>query len=184
MKIIFYKLDRRKKENKKNACLYDNNTFFDKYLTKKDRVVFFQQVNDFFKIHIDLEKNWRKKNITLIAESYSEQLLINRYNRFGLKSDEELIEYIIECKIEKKINEYKKSFNLTHKSPYSDSYYNTNEKDWHYTPEFSLRLSNHWNFTDQFGVIHCKIKNINRYINNTWILCMYCNGYYEILEVL
>lgn len=47
----------------------------------------------------------------------------------------------------------------THSSPYnrteSGSYYNTADKSWDYTPDGSIRVSDHWNFPSR-GNIHCK----------------------------
>lgn len=43
-----------------------------------------------------------------------------------------------------------------HKSPYSDTAY-SGKKDWGYTPDNTLRFSDHWNFKSQ-GKIHCITK--------------------------
>jgi hypothetical protein len=66
------------------------------------------------------------------------------------------------------------------KSPYSDSYYNTNEKSWDYTPEGSFRISDHWNFTSDGNKIHCKT-NVD-VKPNTWTLAQYSNGVYVVIK--
>jgi len=66
------------------------------------------------------------------------------------------------------------------KSPYSNSFYNTNEKSWDYTPEGSFRISDHWNFTSDDNKIHCKTNVEVK--PNTWTLAQYSNGVYVVIK--
>lgn len=67
------------------------------------------------------------------------------------------------------------------KSPYSQSYYSSSNIDWNYKPEGSLRVSDHWNFTDMYGVTHCKTTDGK--LCQGWAVGRYTDGKYEILEV-
>lgn len=49
-----------------------------------------------------------------------------------------------------------KNWKIIHKSPYSNSFYNTKDISWVHKPDGSLRVSDHWNFVDKYGVMHCK----------------------------
>ena len=50
-----------------------------------------------------------------------------------------------------------KRWKTVSKSPYSSSYYNTQDKSWEHTPSNSLRVSDHWNFTTLYdNNIHCR----------------------------
>ena len=74
-------------------------------------------------------------------------------------------------------------WDVVNSSPYSASYYNSNNIGWSSKPEGSLRLSDHWNFkTDDYSGIHCKLKGIDGYQQNRWILAKYHNGEYEIIK--
>ncbi len=54
----------------------------------------------------------------------------------------------------KELRDYILSWNKIVKSPYSDSYYDTDGKTWTHTPDDSMRVSDHWNFTTN-SVINC-----------------------------
>jgi hypothetical protein len=62
---------------------------------------------------------------------------------------------------------------IVNKSPYGFSYYNA-EKDWDYTEDKSLRLSDHWNFYSRAtgDKIHCKI-DIPYRDNEYWTIARY-----------
>jgi hypothetical protein len=47
------------------------------------------------------------------------------------------------------------SWNVVGKSPYSDSYYSTDEKSWTHTPHGVYRISDHWNFRSR-GAEHAQ----------------------------
>lgn len=71
-------------------------------------------------------------------------------------------------------------FDVINKSPYSNSYYNSNNIGWDSKPEGSLRLSDHWNFESN-GEVHCKLDSTEEYIQKT-LLCEYHNGYYHVIK--
>lgn len=64
------------------------------------------------------------------------------------------------------------------KSPYSKSFYNSRDIDWGYKPEGSIRLSDHWNFEDSWGDLHCQTTDPE--FKKGWALGVYHNGKYEI----
>ena len=66
-------------------------------------------------------------------------------------------------------------------SPYGDSWYSSKDIDWHYKPEGSLRVSDHWNFTDRYGITHCE--TTGGQLSQGWAVGRYTDGKYEILEV-
>ena len=72
------------------------------------------------------------------------------------------------------------SWDIQKKSPYSHSYYNT-EVDWDYKPEGSLRLSNHWNWVDEFNTLHCPVVGHEGRVD-AWMLCRYERGRYIIVR--
>lgn len=72
------------------------------------------------------------------------------------------------------------TWTIISQSPFSNSYYNTNDKSWDYTPEGSFRVSDHWNFVSDDGKIHCKT-NVNVEAN-TWTLAQYTNGVYVVIK--
>jgi len=64
---------------------------------------------------------------------------------------------------------------IVKKSPYGFSYYNA-DKDWEYTEDKSLRLSDHWNFYSRAtgNKIHCKIDiPYNNNNNEYWTIARY-----------
>ena len=73
------------------------------------------------------------------------------------------------------------------KSPYSDSFYNSNDISWDGKPDGSLRISNHWNFRSSMddGKTHCKT-NVPVENEKTWALGRWNaeKDEYEILKVL
>lgn len=76
-------------------------------------------------------------------------------------------------------------FEKLRKSPYSSSFYNSSDIDWDYKPEGSLRLSDHWNFRtsrNDYQDCHCQLKETTAQIYNSWMLCKYKNGKYEVLK--
>lgn len=72
------------------------------------------------------------------------------------------------------------SWEKVSKSPYSNSFYNTNEKSWDFTPEGSFRISDHWNFKSDDNKIHCKTNVEVK--SNTWTLAQYINGVYVVVK--
>lgn len=74
-----------------------------------------------------------------------------------------------------------KKFKQIHKSPYSQTYYDTKDISWEHKPEGSLRISDHWNFNSH-GKKHCELYNIDEYIEDNWILAQYKNGKYHVLK--
>lgn len=79
------------------------------------------------------------------------------------------------------VDEEIKKFKKIHKSPYSQTYYDTDNISWEHKPEGSLRISDHWNFESK-GKKHCELYNVNSYIENNWILAQYKEGKYHILK--
>jgi hypothetical protein len=86
-------------------------------------------------------------------------------------------------------------WSTVNRSPYSFSFYNSNDISWSHKPEGSLRISNHWNFrgtkydskgwkVDNPNQIHCKIKGTGpSYPSiNKWLLCRYEKGEYIKLK--
>lgn len=55
---------------------------------------------------------------------------------------------------------------------YSGSFYNTNEKSWDYTPDGTIRVSDHWNFYSQ-GTIHCITDIDDKKIVGKWVVAQY-----------
>lgn len=75
------------------------------------------------------------------------------------------------------------TFEDFHKSPYSFSYYDSENISWENKPEKSLRLSNHWNIkNDASDSLHCPLKGTNLRMDNTWLLCQFNKNKYEILD--
>lgn len=76
-------------------------------------------------------------------------------------------------------------------SPYSSSMYiceseaATKEIKWSSKPNNHIRLSDHWNFTDEFGEKHCKLSTTDKYVSNTWLACEWDNEdkYIPLFEI-
>ena len=66
-------------------------------------------------------------------------------------------------------------------SPYSLSLYDTGEKGWDHTPEGSLRISDHWNFKDSEGRMHCRTQG-EKPRRGHWCLAVFEDGAYTILK--
>lgn len=67
------------------------------------------------------------------------------------------------------------------KSPYSESFYAHKEDesiDWGSKPNGSYRMSDHWNWTDASGELHCKTLDSADY---GLCICKYESGYYTKL---
>lgn len=103
---------------------------------------------------------------------------------------EQLAEYFgIKETIIKAIVEY----NCFHKSPYGNSFYNSDNISWGFKPENSIRISDHWSFESR-EEIHCKVEIEGselewRYENDDTdiqelLVCKYQNGMYHVLESL
>lgn len=81
---------------------------------------------------------------------------------------------IVKCLLE--------NFKQIHQSPYSDSFYDSDDISWGHKPEGSLRLSDHWNFWSR-GEQHCIIaESDGKYISGRWLLCRFENGAYHIVK--
>ncbi len=79
------------------------------------------------------------------------------------------------------VNEEIEKFKEIHKSPYSQTYYDTGDISWEYKPEGSLRISDHWNF-ESHGQKHCVLESTDEYIQDNWMLAQYREGKYHILK--
>lgn len=73
------------------------------------------------------------------------------------------------------------SWETQNKSPYSHSYYNA-DVDWDSKPEGSLRLSDHWHWTDEYGALHCQVAGAGQEGIKRWLLCRYEHGQYVIVR--
>lgn len=62
------------------------------------------------------------------------------------------------------------------KSPYSQSYYNSQNIGWGYKPEGSIRVSDHWNFGKDCE--HCPTAEPV----DDWAVCRYENGIYHLVR--
>jgi len=67
-------------------------------------------------------------------------------------------------------------------SPFSESYYDTLNKDWNVTPEGSLRVSDHWAFESN-GRIHCAIVGELPPLQ-AWSLGQFRQTHYHLIETL
>ena len=63
----------------------------------------------------------------------------------------ELDDYLIP----EEIKAMMKNWYVITKSPYSESFYSSDQIDWSFKPEGSYRVSDHWNFKRGNGRIHC-----------------------------
>ncbi|MCK1200339.1 hypothetical protein MXZ33_06045 [Streptococcus uberis] len=62
------------------------------------------------------------------------------------------------------------------KSPYSNSFYSSNDITWGYKPEGSLRVSDHWNFGEDGE--HCQTSEPVE----GWAVCKFNNGKYDLVK--
>ena len=78
------------------------------------------------------------------------------------------------------IKKLMKNWYVITKSPYSESFYSSDQIDWGFKPEGSLRVSDHWNFTRQNGRIHCVTDK--EVINNKDVcIARYEKGIYRVI---
>ena len=73
-----------------------------------------------------------------------------------------------------------KNWYVITKSPYSDSFYSSDQIDWSFKPEGSYRVSDHWNFKRKNGRLHCVT---DKEVIDRQEVCMarFENGIYRIL---
>lgn len=113
-----------------------------------------------------------------------DELIVDSKNYTSVES---LAKYLdIDEQVVNSLVEYK-AFN---KSPYSNSFYNSKDIDWGHKPEGSIRISDHWGF-ESLGEKHCVIdfedltdEDEQEQLNMSWLVCVYKNGKYHILERL
>jgi hypothetical protein len=80
-----------------------------------------------------------------------------------------------------KLVDIMKTWEIVAKSPYSNSFYSTNGKSWEHTPENSYRISDHWNFGNEYDkIIHCPTNKPVK--NGYWTLAQYRNGVYVVIK--
>lgn len=82
--------------------------------------------------------------------------------------------------IPEEIKERMKSWYVITKSPYSESFYSSDQIDWSFKPEGSYRVSDHWNFNRKNGRIHC-VTDKEVIDNEEVCLAQYRNGIYRVL---
>lgn len=70
---------------------------------------------------------------------------------------------------------------IQNRSPYSNSWYDTNGIDWDYKPEGSLRLSDHWGWETE-GERHCELADAPGY-QVGWRLAVRKDGKYHTVKV-
>ncbi|WP_019038491.1 hypothetical protein [Psychroflexus tropicus] len=78
------------------------------------------------------------------------------------------------------IKEMMKNWYVITKSPYSDSFYSSDQIDWCFKPEGSYRVSDHWNFTRKTGRIHC-VTNKEVIDNEEVCIARYEDGIYRVI---
>ena len=77
--------------------------------------------------------------------------------------------------------------NCTNPSPYNTnstgSFYDCADKNWNYTPDGSIRISDHWNFYTR-GKVHCVTDVPNEKIYGKWVVARYCAemGLYHVIS--
>lgn len=73
-------------------------------------------------------------------------------------------------------------------SPYnreaSGSFYDCTDKTWGYTPDGSIRVSDHWNFYSR-GQIHCQTDICDERIAGKWVVAKYSakTGLYHVISI-
>lgn len=84
----------------------------------------------------------------------------------------------------KELKDEIRSWSKVSKSPYSDSFYNTQTKGWDYTKGGTIRIADHWNFYSK-GEKHCKTdKPVEN--NKQWAMGIYDSkkDLYKIVKLL
>lgn len=122
-----------------------------------------------------------KNRISSIKRDFRNVLNLSRYTK---KYDKLLSIYERIYKEEQRDEIFKTllTFKEIHKSPYSNSFYDSDNIDWDSKPEGSLRLSDHWNFYS-WGEQHCCLDCTDKYTQK-WLLCQYQNGVYHVVKEL
>lgn len=159
---------------------------------ENDRLVFVKEVNHkknlmSLKIKMELKgkktkeellEAIRKRDRKIIREEKARKASIKRDFRKALnlvrysKKYEQLLSIYERIYNEEKRNEILKTlitFKKINKSPYSNSFYDSDNIDWDSKPEGSLRLSDHWNFYS-WGEQHCCLDCTDEYTQK-WLLC-------------
>lgn len=143
---------------------------------KKERELWNISIEQKFKMTFDEIQKRRKISDDLNNKS---QNILNKYANSEIFYANKKVTAAVKFNNIEILN-YIKDWNIISKSPYSNSYYNSDDIDWDYKPEGSLRLSDHWNFESN-GEIHCKLDNTKEYTKKI-LLCEYHNGYYHIIK--
>lgn len=172
---------------------------------ENDRLVFVKEVNhkkNLSSLNVKMELKGkrtkeelleaiRKRDRKIIREEKARKALIKRDFRKVLnlvrysKKYEQLLSIYERIYNEEKRNEILKTlitFKKINKSPYSNSFYDSDNIDWDSKPEGSLRLSDHWNFYS-WGEQHCCLDCTDEYTQK-WLLCQYQNGVYHVVKEL
>ena len=123
------------------------------------------------KVLIRVNNIWRNKIIEIKKHEKIFDILQWRVDTFlqFKKENHELLNWF---------ESHMSNWDIVSKSPYGMSFYNSNDIDWGYKPENSLRISDHWNFESD-GQIHCPT---DCEFENGWALAEFKNGVYHILE--
>lgn len=101
-------------------------------------------------------------------------------NEEDKKSYAEIKKIINNNEIPEKVKDEILKFKTINSSPYSNSFYNSDNINWGSKPEGSIRISDHWNF-ESGGSIHCKLKGVSEYTIG-WKMAEYRNGEYIVLK--
>ncbi|MBS4462209.1 hypothetical protein JXA27_06510 [Aerococcaceae bacterium zg-B36] len=130
-----------------------------------------RQQYDYFGNEYSLIKNSQKlENYNGLLYDYETDLEILRtlFSYEVSVSAYEAIKYVLENRTDE-----------WSQSPYSKSFYSSQDIDWDYKPEGSLRVSDHWNF----GVNgeHCPTHD--KTFKNGWAVGRFENGAYNIIKV-
>lgn len=172
---------------------------------ENDRLVFVKEVNhkkNLSSLNIKMELKGKrtkeelleaieKRDRKIIREEKARKASIKRDFRKALnlvrysKKYEQLLSIYERIYNEEKRNEILKTlitFKKINKSPYSNSFYDSDNIDWDSKPEGSLRLSDHWNFYS-WGEQHCCLDCTDEYTQK-WLLCQYQNGVYHVVKEL
>ena len=98
-----------------------------------------------------------------------------------MKTKGQLYKALIETLSIEEIKDLISGVEIVSKSPYSDSFYSSNDISWNHKPDGSYRISDHWNFWS-YGKYHCE--TASDVASNSWSLGVYNAelGKYEILK--